>query len=219
MYFSNGTITHYTAMSNHLFGLQQKEYLKDVSVTMLNTDSYALTIKKTKIIRRKAIEFEIQFINNKEQFVINFKGNRELLLVTSGFPLEGIISSAPHDGSLVNKIKMGYFNDQMLHLTEKGTIIISFLINDIINMTNLTKINPGIIIEYYGFIRGKMKKDMPNILENQLINYAFQKGPYANLLADAIRKKHLFSYNGLNMFLSFKGIIENHPELFITSLN
>lgn len=202
-------------MSNNLLGLLQNDHLTDVTVTMLNPDIRALTIQKTRIIIRKAVEFEIQFISNKQQFNINFKGNRELLLATSSYPLKGIRSSAPHDGSLVNKIKMGYFNNQMLQLTDKGAIVLPFLLNDIINTSNLTKINPGIILKYYDFIIRKM----PNNFENQLNFTDIQKGPYANLLADAIRKKHFFSFNGVNMFLSFQAIIENHPELFTSSLN
>lgn len=98
-------------MKLNFFGLSKKEHLSAVSVAIKNKDICALTIRKARIKKRKAIEHEITFLYNEQHFIINFKANKKYLSVTTTYPLKGINSCIEHDGSLVKKIKMGYFND------------------------------------------------------------------------------------------------------------
>lgn len=98
-------------------------------------------------------------------------------------------------------------------------MILSFLINDIINTTTLAKGNPNIIFGYYQYIREKLEEYLPLDRNIRIKRRLIKNNPYTNLLSDSIRKKHYFSYNGVNMFLNFQAIIENHPELFTSLMN
>lgn len=206
-------------MKEHFFGLTKKEHLSDLSVFLKNSNVCALTIQKARIIKRKAIEHEIQFHNNGQRYIIYFKANRKYLSVYSTYPFKGIRSCIEHDGTLVRKIKMGYFNDQEVLLTEKGEMMLSFLLNDLINTTQLAKKNPNIIYGYFRLIREKLEDQYPFLLGKRINRPDLNKNPYTTLLSDSVRKKHFFSYNGVNMFLSFQAIIENHPELFTALMN
>jgi hypothetical protein len=169
-------------MKQELFGLHQKQYLSEVSVTMKNADICALTIQKARILKRKAIEYEIQFTNEGLNFSVNFKANKKYLTVISTYPLNGVRSCLEHDGSLVKKMRMGYFNDQGLQLTPKGDMMLSFLLNDIINTTLLTKKNPAIVASYYRFIRTKLEENI-QLRINETIKYEIiKKSPYASWL-------------------------------------
>lgn len=206
-------------MKESLFGLLKKEYLSEVSVTMKNKDTCALTIQKARIIKRNAIEHEIQFINLGQLYIFTFKASRKHFSLTSTYPLKGIISCINHDGSMVKKIRMGYFKKQEILLTDLGNMNLSFLLNDLINTTQLAKKNPGIIAEYYRYIREKLILTIPPLASKEINYQIIAKSPYAAWLSDTIRKKHFFSYNGVNMLLSFQAIIENHPELFTSFMN
>lgn len=206
-------------MRENLFGLPKMNHLSDLLVTMLNEDVCALTIQNARIVKRHAIEQEIQFINNRQLFIINFRANKKWLSVTSVYPIKGIVTSVDNDGSLVKKLNMGYFNDQELQLSGKGEMTLSFLINDIINTVKLVYTNPGIIFGYYCYVRKKFEEIFPHLLKIKIKYSHIHKSPYATWLSDTIRKKHFFSYAGVNMFLSFQEIIENHPEIFNQLMN
>jgi hypothetical protein len=206
-------------MKENLFGLPKMNHLSALLVTMLHADVCALTIKNARIIKREVIEHEIQFINNGQLYIINFKANRKCLSVLSVYPIKGIISGINNDGSLVKKMKMGYFNNQELKLSEKGEMNLSFLINDVINTVQLVKINPGIIIGYYCYVRKKLEEIFPYLLKTKIQQSHINKTQYATWLSDTIRKRHFFSYAGTNMFISFQAIIENHPEIFNQLMN
>lgn len=206
-------------MKEHFFGLTQKEHLSAVSVTLKDTDVCPIRIRNARIIRRNAIEHEIQFHNNGQRYIIYFKANRKYLSVYSTYPFKGIRSCIEHDGSLVKKIKMGYFKVQEVLLTEKGEMMLSFLLNDLINTTQLAKKNPNIIYGYFRIIREKLKEQYPFLHEKRINRSHLNKNPYTTLLSDSVRKKHFFAFNGVNMFLSFQAIIENHPELFSMLMN
>jgi hypothetical protein len=204
-------------MRENLFGLPKMNHLSEILVTLLNRDICALTFQNRRLIIRKDIEHEIQFIYKRQFFTINFKANRKYLSVISTYPLKGIISSVNHDGSFVQNMQMGYLYNQELQLSEKGEMNLSFLINDILNTADLIKINPGIIAGYYFFLHEKLKKEFPKLFD--IRNNPIPKNSYITWISDTVRKKHLFSYNGVNIYLSFQAIIENHPEIFNHSMN
>lgn len=206
-------------MKEHFFGLTKKEHLSTVSVTLKNTDVCPIRIRHARIIKRNDIEHEIKFFYQEQHFVINFRANKKYLFVTTLFPLKGIRSCIEHDGSMVEKINLGYFNKQEILLTAEGDMMLSFLINDLINTTELALSNPNIIFGLYQLIREKLEKDLPSIKKNRIRGRLINNSPYTSLLADSVRKKYYFSYNGTNMFLSFQAIIENHPELFTALMN
>ena len=186
---------------------------------MKNANTCAISIQGSRVIRRKAIEHEIQFLNEGQLFVLDFRANKKYLTVVSNYPLKGVRSCVEHDGSLVKKLKMGYFNNQELQLSQKGDMILSFLINDVVNTTHLAKKNPNIIIGYYQYIRKKLEECFPSLKATRIKGQSIKDSPFTAVLSDSIRKKYFFSFNGTNMFLSFQAIIENHPELFEKLLN
>ena len=206
-------------MEENFFSLHQKHHLSNVSVTMKNSDVCAMTIQKARIVKRKAIEHEIRFYSGGQRYVVNFKANKKHLSVRNSYPLRGVRSCIEHDGTMIQKLRMGYFNDQELRLSKSGEMMLSFLLNDIINTVQLMRKNPGIIVEYYYFIRKRLEEISQNQLEEKINHHHIKKSSYAHWLSDSIRKKHFFSYNGVNMFLSFQAIVQNHPELFNTELN
>lgn len=206
-------------MKENLFGLLQKEHLSSVSVSLKNAESCAITIQNSRIIKRKAIEHEIKFYKDGQLFAVDFKANRKYFTVFSTYPLKGIRSCFEHDGSMVKKLKMGYFNDQELQLSDKGRMHLLFLLKDIINTTQLAQKNPGIIAGYYSYIRQNLENKFPHLISIKIKFRTLRNCHYTTWLSDTVRKKHFFSYNGINMFLSFQAIIENHPELFNAIMN
>ena len=199
--------------------LKSNFYLSPNSIKLKHDDICAISIRNGRLTKRTAITHEMQFISENQLFKVDFFANKKYLFVKSTYPIKGIRSCTQHDGSHIKKIKMGYFNDQQLQLSQKGELSLLFLLNDIVNTTQLAKTNPGIITSYYLHTRRKMEKENPELREKRLTYRNISASLHTAWLSDIIRKKHYFSYNGSNLLLSFQAIIENHAEVFNSLMN